>query len=212
MKARIYDLGNSFIIEATAYYKLDEETIYLRTSEDIAQKGPDFYVHYTDDSQGVYDLRCTYVGYEKDGAQFINILQVEETIKSIQRRRDVKVKTNLLVRVALLDQSGSIQIDPETMKARQFRGYLRDISAGGVMIETSDELEVNQKIMFPFDKGSTPIIIYAQVLREQPPGENYRRYGCMFINNSSGKESVIREYVYRMESARKNMARSPQDV
>ena len=201
VRARIFDIHNRFVYEGKAIYRRDEEMVYLRADEDIEKRGPGFIVHFMDDNHGVFDFRCMYNGYERDGLQYIIALEVAETVQTIQRREDVKARTNIPVKVGLLDFDGKVKIDPETMKSVQFQAYLRDISAGGVMIDSPFPLEINQKIMFPFDKGSVPILINAEVIREQPQEDAYYRYGCRYLNNNSGKESVIREYVFRLQLA-----------
>lgn len=212
IKARVYDLNNRFVCEGKAVYRKDEERLYLRANELIGDRGPDFLVHFMDDSQGVFDFRCAYEGYEREGAQFVTILEILETIKNIQRRQDVKVKTNLPVMVTLLEADDTVKIDPSSMKAMQVQAWLRDISAGGIMMETAEPLEINQKLLFPFDKGSSPILLTAEVLREQEPmnDSNYC-YGCRYLNNNSGKESIIREYVFRMGAAAKKRVINPND-
>ena len=212
MKARLYDLDLRYIFEGNAVYKKDEEAVYLKADEDLQAKGPDFLVHYTDDQQGVFDFRCVYKGFEQEGSQFFIELGIVETLKTLQRRMDVKVKTNIPVKIILLNDDDQIKLDPETHRTVQHQAMLRDISAGGIMIDSEADLEVGQKIMFPFDKGSSPILVNALVIREQPPSQGYRCYGCRFLNNNSGKESVIREYVFRLQLAGKNKARSSGDL
>jgi c-di-GMP-binding flagellar brake protein YcgR len=160
-----------------------------------------------DDSQGVLDFRCGFSGYIRDGLIYNNALEVVEIIKTVQRRQDVKAKTNIPIKIVLLKNDETVMIDPVTMKSIQYDAYLRDISAGGVMLETEAQLDVNQKFLFPFDKGSSPILVTAQVIREQPKENELRCYGCRYVNNNSGKESVIREYVFRLQLATKNIGK-----
>ncbi len=212
MRARIYTMNNSFILETKAVYKREENTVYLRTDMDIQHKDDEFLVHYTDDNQGVFDFHCAYKSSTRNGLQYIIALQVLETLKFIQRRKDVKVKTNIPVNIVLLDFDGKVRIDPQTQTAVQMRACLRDISAGGIMVGTENHLEIGQKLLIPFDKGTAPILLTAQVLREQPPYQDERRYGCQFVNMNHSKESIIREYVFRLQLAGKNKAVQPNDI
>jgi len=205
VKARIYTTDNSFICECNAAYKADDSVLYLSGGRSLIDMGEEFLVHYTDASQGVFDFRCTFVGYEQEGALYVVELTVEEVVKTTQRRQDIKMRTNLPVRLTLLDADDRIMTDPESHRSLTLPAMLRDISAGGIMIDMETELEVNQKIMFPFDKGSSPIMIQAEVLREQARVGAVYRYGCRFFNHNSGKEAVVREYVFRLESARRHV-------
>ena len=204
MIASVYDMENNFICECKAAYSQEDATLSLSGDRSLMDKGPEFIVHYTDSSQGVMDLRCAFVGYEREENALIVTLKVNEIIKTTQRRQDLKMRTNLPVKLTLLDAGERIQTDPVTMRAVTVQATLRDISAGGVMIDSETELEVSQKMMFPFDKGSSPIMIQAEVIREQETIGLTHRYGCRFINNNSGKEAVIREYVFRLESSRRH--------
>ena len=211
MRARVYSTENSFLCECNAVYKPEAETLYISGDKSlisgdksIIDMGEDYLVHYTDATQGVFDFRCGYVGYEQEGALYVLELKVSEIIKTTQRRQDIKMRTNLPIRLSLLDSDDRIRTDPETHRSVTMPAMLRDISAGGIMIDTESELEVNQKIMFPFDKGSSPIMVQAEVLREQARSGAFYRYGCRFYNHNSGKEAVVREYVFRLESARRH--------
>ncbi|MCL1804901.1 MAG: PilZ domain-containing protein [Clostridiales bacterium] len=199
-------MNHNFICEGKATYKKDEERVYIIAEANFGEKDQEFLVHFMDDFIGVFDLYCNYVTFAREGLQYNIVLDVNDVVRTVQRRQDVKVKTNIPVRATLLEFDDKVRINPETMKAMTIQAYLRDISAGGIMIETLSELEINQKLLFPFDKGSTPILITAEVLREQPTESDYHCYGCRYLNNNSGKESVIREYVFRLGAAARNKA------
>ena len=215
MLARIYSVDKSFIYEGRAEYDREAKTIYIRGGksdvEKVAALGGDCLVHYTDSAQGVFDFYCRYTGFEQDGVHFDMVMLVDDIIQTTQRRQDLKMKTNISIKLTLLDQGDKVLTDPETMRSVTVPAMLRDISAGGIMIDTERELPVNQKLLFPFDKGSSPIMVSAQVIREQPPVNDYYRYGCRFINNTVSKESIIREYVFRLETGTRHAARSAYD-
>ena len=200
MEARVYDLYENPLFEGKALYNRAENAVHVRTSQPWELKRGSYIVRYSD-NQGFFDFRCDYIRYEFDASQHIYVMEVKKTLSVIQRRQDVKMKTNLPIRVTLLDQNNAVVIDPATQKALQFPATLRDISAGGIMVDTDYRLGVDQNFMFPFNKGSTPIVVTAQVIREQAQGEDFCRYGCKFINHNRGKEAVLREYVFRLETA-----------
>ena len=201
MIARLHDMQNHFIVETKAVYRPDDKVVYLTAGEDLSDKGPDFLVHYSDDVQGVHDLRCTWTGQEQEDDMYYIALSVEEIVKNVQRRMDVKAKINLPIRLALLQQDNTAQTDPETGRSLQIRGYLRDISAGGVMIETEHKMEAGQKFAFPFDKGSEPVLLNAEVIREQEGSGSFNSYGCKFYDSNNTKDAAVREYVFRLNLA-----------
>jgi len=205
MLARLYTIEQRFLLECTAFYRPNEGKLYLRIDENIEDMGPGFLVHYTDSNLGVFDFRCSYDGYEREGTHhYLHTLVVVETIKTVQRRSDIKVKINLPIKIILLDTGDRVKIHPETGKTMEIRAYLRDISAGGLLIETDSHLDVNQRLLIPFDKGSMPLLLNAEVLRENYSTGDYQVYGCRFYNLNSGKEAVIRGYVFRLQLANKD--------
>jgi len=210
LEARVYDTDNRPLFEGKASYLKDEEKVLISADEFYVLAETEYLVTYAD-NLGVFYLRCAYEGFEMDGAVFVFTMRVVDTVNIVQRRQDLKIKTNIPIKITLLDIGGKIKIDPTTMKALQIPAMLRDISAGGIMVDTEYHMDVNQTIMFPFDKGSYPIMINAQVIREQSHDERIYRYGCRFLNNNSGKESVIREYVFRLESASRYSTRGDRD-
>ena len=46
-------------------------------------------------------------------------------------------------------------------------------------------------------------MLTAEVIRYQLQENGHHRYGCQFFNNNRGKEAVLREYVFRLETATK---------
>ncbi|MCL2121696.1 MAG: PilZ domain-containing protein [Clostridiales bacterium] len=210
MEARVFDRHNRLLFEGKASYHKEDGMVYVRAGESINIEDTYYFVQYYD-NLGIFDFSCSLVGCYFDPPGYTASFKVEEITKIVQRRQDVKMKTNIPIKMILLDYNNELVIDPETKKTVQILATLRDISAGGIMIDTDYPLRINQKLMFPFDKGSTPILVTAQVIREQPQQNSYFRYGCKFINNSFAKESVIREYVFRLETATRNTARSYRD-
>jgi c-di-GMP-binding flagellar brake protein YcgR len=212
LKARIYTTENSFVADGKASYNRPKNVLHVRTNTEIPNWGEEYLVHYTDDSQGLYDLRCKYLSSDRELKEYICEFQVIEVLKYVQRRKDVKVKTNISVNIVLLNMDERVRINPATQKSIQIRAYIRDISAGGVLLGTDTPLDEGQKFIFPFDKGTAPVLITCQALREHPVFEREFRYGCVFVNISQAKEAVIREYVFRMQLAVKNKARDDRDV
>ena len=203
MIARLHQPDDKFILEAKAVYRQEDETVYLTTDEDLSDKGPDFIVHYSDDVEGVRDLRCVWAGSEKDGGSFCVALKVVEVIHNVQRRQDVKAKLNLPFRLALLQADDTFRTDPDTGKPLQYRAFLRDISAGGILIDTVHRLKVGQRFTFPFNKSPEPVLLSAEVIREQSGSGEFNRYGCRFYDSTNEKDAAVREYVFRLNLAKK---------
>ena|GEM_PF-1521200 len=218
MKSRVYDSANNYITECAAIHSREDNTIYIsgdkKSVEGItgATVGNEFLLHYTDATQGVIDFRCRYDGFEQEGSLIAIAMKILDTIKTVQRRQDLKMRTNIPIKLTLLDPDDKITVDPETKKDVQYYANLRDISAGGVMIDIETPLDLEQKLLFNFDKGSSPAIIQAQVLREQPTAGLFHRYGCQFYNLASDTEAVVREYVFRLEASRNFASRYSSDV
>jgi len=206
LKASVYDVDNNFLLECSALHSREENAVFLSGDRSIVQKitdsGKDFLVRYTDATHGIMDYKCVYAGYEQEAVLYVVAFEIGDTIKTVQRRADLKMRTNLPIKITLLDAEDKIMTDQETAKAVQKSAILRDISAGGIMIDVDDPLDVNQRLMFPFDKGSSPIMVQAEILREQAQTGAFHRYGCKFYGLNNGKESIIREYVFRLEGSR----------
>ena len=211
MKAMVYTTGQKLLVECRANYKKNESKLYLWTSSEVGGQSSNYRVHFTDSASGLYEFDCEYDSQERNGLHYLTTLNVLEVISYIQRRHDLKIKTNVPVTAVLLDYDNKVTVDPESQKAKQVRVYLRDISAGGIMIATKADLEEGQRMMIPFDKGSSPILVNAQIIRANRSEHEEHIYGCRFYNMNAIKEAVIREYVFRLQAATKFKAASEYD-
>ena len=155
LDARVYDIYENFLFEGKASYNRHEKTVQIRAETYYDMESEVCRVQYND-NQGLFDFNCSLLRYEMEDNQHLYVMEVEETVSVLQRRNDVKMKTNIAVKVTLLDDNNAIVIDPETRKAQQIPAFLRDISAGGVMLDMDCQVDAGQKLMFPFDKGSSP--------------------------------------------------------
>lgn len=212
MEAQVFDSDRYILFEGEAFYKPDEKIIYVRAQDGVDIPDSHLYIRYFDSIVGVSDFLCFYDGFRLEDSQFVYSFRVEQTINTVQRRNDVKMKTNIPIRISLLDTQERVVIDPETMKAMQLRAVMLDISAGGILIETTYPLNETQKIMFPFDKGSSPIMISAEIIRVIPQEDDVFQYGCKYLNNTTNKESIIREYVFRLDAARRFSITTQRDL
>ena len=201
MKATVYDIDYNYLFECKARYKKSSKVVSLLASADLSTFDSTLIFNLTDDAMGVYELVCKYKGTESEDAYVVANFEVVQELSYVQRRQDLKVKTNVPVICVLLDYDNKVKIDPETKKAIQTRAILRDISAGGIMIASRTQFEVGQRIMIPFDKGSSPILVNAQIIRVNQSEDGIFAYGCSFFNMTSSKEAVIREYVFRLQAA-----------
>lgn len=112
-------------------------------------------------------------------------------IQQQQRREDVKVPVSNVVFVKLNDEEN----ETETT--------LRNISAGGVLLETRLRALPGEYLNFTFQCDGLEIPLTAEVLRVEPQKDKQGKplfgYGCRFIQLSSVHESALRSYVFRIE-------------
>ena len=110
----------------------------------------------------------------------------------IERREDVKVPVNREIFVISRERNSR---NIET--AHKFSAFLRDISAGGVGIETDYELLFDKEYEMVFDLGRDPDILSIMLVRKMEVDSGKSRYGCRFVDLHPSQESQVREYVFK---------------
>jgi Tfp pilus assembly protein PilZ len=85
-----------------------------------------------------------------------------------------------------------IRIIDYTVGDRYYKGFIQDISEGGLFIETSNEFSVGQKIIMTFASPDyqKPFKIYGEIIRVKPDG-----IGVKFKIESKAKEFVLKSYM-----------------
>ena len=190
----IYDLDNHFICDAQVI-SLGEEEASLALLDDYSELlTPDVIVTFYDSIRGLITYFCTLFQYkEMTMPQYRSYFSVScrlrEKREILQRRSDIKIKTNFKINITTRNA------DFHTIT---IKGTVLDISAGGFFFFAKEDLIVGNEVSFHFRKGSTPLLLEAIILRRQEvPYKDHTGYGWSFINLSPAKEAVIREFVFR---------------
>ncbi len=130
-----------------------------------------------------------------DGSQLWLQKPNQEEIKVIQRRRYIRVSTEIPI-VCYLVGFNDEKIDSHKF----FPGVVRDISGGGVLINTPLSLPVGTVIVFELELDRSKLLLTAKVLRNT---ENYvdgtRELGCGFIGIDEADLQKITSYCSKMQ-------------
>ncbi|SHJ30202.1 PilZ domain-containing protein [Parasporobacterium paucivorans] len=200
-KCSLYNLDNQFICDAQVI-SVNEEKASLALLDDYSEQlSTEVQVTFYDSIDGLITYLCTLYSYKEVvhphyRSYFSVNCRFEEERGVIQRRRDIKVKTDFKIDISTKDADfHNITLE----------GCVRDISAGGLFFIAKEELVVGNEFSFPFQKGSVPLLLEGIILRRQKvPFQDRTGYGCRFIRLSVAKEAVIREFVFREQIHQKN--------
>ncbi|MEF9941565.1 MAG: PilZ domain-containing protein [Lachnospiraceae bacterium] len=201
-KCSIYNLDKQYICDAQVS-EIDDTQAALFLLDDYGDLlSTEVHVTFYDDLQGLVSYLCTLSSYkEVIIPQFRNYYSVICHLNSeegvIQRRHDIKIKTDFEVELTTINSDDEELNIPVTVK---------DISAGGLFFLSTEYFYEGQEFFFVFDKGSIPLPLTAMVLRRQnTDDEEVYGYGCQFLRLSSAKESIIREFVFREQLRKKTL-------
>ena len=122
---------------------------------------------------------------------FCHILSVKNTA---DRHEDFRLPLTITVNMSY--------IDPETGRSGGIGGVTSNISAGGVYIIAAQKLPV-QVFYTHFQHNVLPIAPQTRVLRTEPLSNGKYGYGCCFEDLSSYTESLLRRFIFHMESIHK---------
>jgi c-di-GMP-binding flagellar brake protein YcgR len=199
-KCSIYNLDKRYICDAQVT-PIDETQVSLTILDDYAdQLATEVHITFYDDRRGLVSYYCTLSNYKEVIIQefrncYAATCQLNEYIGIVQRRNDIKIKTDFKVELSMTDENDQ----PIMMEVA-----IKNISAGGFFFVTKEELPVGKVFSFIFKKGSLPLILQGSILREQETATGLHGYGCKFILLSTAKEAIIREYVFRQQLQQKN--------
>lgn len=147
-------------------------------------------INFLDPSLGVVTCQCKLTSPLLTGDKKFAVYrcQVIKRLSQKQRREDIKIPLTAQVRITHLDS------DTTALAA------LRDISAGGVYLNTSLPAQKGDKLAFTFHETGTPIPLTAEILRvEARPDLGSIGYGCRFIRLAPQYETQLRAYIFQEE-------------
>jgi hypothetical protein len=154
------------------------------------------YVDFYDVQQGLIRCYCELVIRKNVQANRVNepwiadcdVLEVDNIF---QRQKDLRVRVHIVADFTL--DSGEF-----------FMGTIRNISAGGIFLVTSQAIKTGAVFSFShrFDKDLCQL--QARIIRARGAAAGGFGYGCQFIDLSSETEATIRKFVFakQMEKQR----------
>ena len=122
---------------------------------------------------------------------WIGVCDIREVLRIVQRQNDVRVS----VAMELPFVKEKEKDDEEEL---HFFGIIRNLSAGGIFMETNVPLKEDDIVRFHyrFDKMDRELKLVVVWIKA---GENGRYgYGLRFLRMSLGKESEVRNHVFRL--------------
>lgn len=135
---------------------------------------------------------------EKSG-YYHALCRIESVQDLMDRHEDFRIKLSLAVTINYMDEHG---------RTKNTMGLTRNISAGGVYLITAEKLPARD-IIIHFIQDVLPISPRAAILREELLDNGKFGYGCRFMQLSPYTESLLRGYIFQMETIhRKNLSGS----
>lgn len=203
-KASIYTLNKYFICDANVI-RIDGNELYLLITEDVfSELSTDLYVTIYDDVYGLLTYKGKVAEFTKEILSAYEIhyklkCVLVEMIEVIQRRNNVKVKVTMPTTMVLLDIENRPISDGKTRKVINHNITIKDISASGILFISKEKYTIGQRFLFVFDKCAKPIEIVAEILRTQEHENDFKGYGCKFLNVPEAKEEIVRQFVFKMQ-------------
>ena len=112
---------------------------------------------------------------------------------NVQRRRDIKVKTHIEATAGILGYGMGKSQRPTCF------GFIKDISATGMLFVTKERLAVGQEISLMFEEISPAMELIGKIVRIQKEENEAFGYGCAFVNLDENQTEAMRQFVYRVQ-------------
>lgn len=142
------------------------------------------------DNENIFEFYTQIVG--KNG-NFILIKKPEfDACSVIEKRKFNRVDCH----IGFVATPISINNIPLVKSDKKFTGVIKNISGGGVMIESNLNLPVDMDIAFKL-KLNFFIDCTARIVRTEAVGKDYYHSGCQFIDNSIENIKIIALYTFK---------------
>ena len=158
------------------------------------------YVLLTSDVHGLMPYYCEVSmssiqpAITEDGHAGIGLsLDIMGKENNVQRRRDIKVKTHFEATAGILGYGMGRSERPTCF------GFIKDISATGMLYVTRERLAVGQEISVMFEEISPAIELIGKIVRIQKEENEAFGYGCAFVNLDDTQTETMRQFVYRIQ-------------
>lgn len=208
-KACIYTLDGDYIAEVKVMDSDKDSMGLLFEEQDIEKVKTETVIVFYDGIQGLVTCKCRLSarvklsGREKGvtGRAVYKVpCKIDELLGVEQRRRDLKVRVSFPILLETSDADGKIT---------HIAAKVRDVSAGGIGLESAQKMEAQQSFSFLFDTDAGCTRLKATVLwgkklsyEDEPP---YYRYGCRFIDLTVYQESMVRKFTFQEQLRKRKM-------
>ncbi|MCL1882857.1 MAG: PilZ domain-containing protein [Defluviitaleaceae bacterium] len=137
--------------------------------------------------RGLFRYEATLRGYMKKGKYDYMLFQTEDDGKRIQRRQAFRLSCGLDVEFDILGDEIVTQ-----------KGFVRDISSGGVRLLTKEELNPSHLIQLKLPMVAPDFWVYCAILAKNAIVEaRYKwQYGIEFIGATDADTEKLTSYVY----------------
>lgn len=184
----VYTPKGKRFAEALVVHTKDHVTLYFsdyKLHDERMLTVVDFY----DDQAGLIRALCSLLirrnpAYPNMPMPWMADCEIIEVGSIIQRQQDIRAKVHL-------------EVNFNSEKHGFFHGVIRNISAGGLYVTTSQPLDRDELISFPYRFRKIERTFYARTLRAKRVGDIEYGYGCRFVDLSDSAEAVIREFVFK---------------
>jgi len=208
-KACIYSFDGVFLAEVKVIDSDKDSMGLIFEEEDMDKVKTETVIVFYDGIQGLVTCKCSLSGRvkisgnesgEDSGSIYKVPCHIDELIGVDQRRQDLKVKVSFRIMLETQDETGENVKIPSKIK---------DISAGGVGLESKVNMNDGQYFVFSFDTdaGNTMlegIVLWGKKISAENDTPVYR-YGCRFCNMTSMKESMVRKFAFQEQLKRRKI-------
>lgn len=170
--------------------QITDENIILEMKADMEVPVEKEFLCIVVDNENIFEFYTQIVG--KNG-NFIFIKKPEfDECNVIEKRKFNRVDCH----IGFVATPISINNIPLNKSDKKFTGVIKNISGGGVMIESNLNLPVDMDIAFKL-KLNFFIDCTARVVRTEAAGKDYYHSGCQFIDNSIDNIKIISLYTFK---------------
>ncbi len=206
-KAEILEKTGALICQARVSVGRNGEVLMVIPRAAVYKPNTNYHVVFYDPLLGRVTCRCRLsTALPLPGGELCSLrCKIVEQLYQDQRRQDVKIPLGLNIMLHAAYQRG----DPIEPSALGVPATIVNISAGGVYVRTSLQLDKGRRVWFDFAELGEKLTLSAKILRVENASvaSNSRflyGYGCKFVDMLSRHETALRSYIFQQQRNQRN--------
>lgn len=196
------DIIPSYLSFCGTIEKIEKNIILVAIDGQYVQKDP--HVVNCTISDSVKTKVCVFktVVQNANGSKMFLLFPRDEEVEVVQRREYIRIEEDIEINCYLIGIN-----DKKVESDKVFPARIKDISGGGVLLNSALSLPINTVLVFEIELDGSPFLLTVKILRNiENESDGTRNLGCTFLGLDDGDRQKITAYCAKRQMVLKRRA------